>query len=304
MPDNDKPTRIRHKRHSPLFRWRMARLIWRTIRTSQGANAFKRFRNGIAGDLPAHGGDGVILAACDDFYYWHFAITLVLSIELQGEAQKVHLHLCDPTPRALDHIGRLRAALSKVDLSWTTDRCDLAAGLKHHTVYYAASRFLLAPLILEKSRRPLLCIDVDGIAVKPVWPAYEPSRGASDLVLIRRPEEAKPTMKILASAVGFNPTPRGLAFADGLGRAIADILSINPSYHVDQITIHYLLRALDPETAPSIADMPKSIWDHDFEAGSAIWTAKGWGRKESGDFQAAKSAVDRRFESLALGAAE
>lgn len=299
MQADDKPKRIRHKRHSLLFRFRMARRIRGVIQGRAAVKDFERFERGLSGDLPKGGGQGIILAACNDYYYWHFAITLVLSMELQGDRQSAHLHLCEPAPDTLAHIARLGAGLSHVQLSWTVDNCNLADGLAHRTVYYAASRFLLAPLILERTRSPLLCIDVDGIAVRPVWPAYETMRQAADLLLIRRPEEEKPTMKILASAVGINPTPKATRFADSLGHSLAAIFALKPGYHIDQIAIHYLLRALSPEATPTIADMPKAFWDHDFGQDSAIWTAKGWSRKESDAFQVAKQAVDRKFPDFA-----
>ncbi len=276
----------------------MARRIRGALQAQRPTVDFERFRSGVTGDLPAAGGGGVILAACNDYYFWHFAITLVLSIEQQGERQKVHLHLCEPGPETLKTIDRLGKRLSNVALSWTTDDCRLAEGLQHRTVYFASSRFLLAPLILEKTQSPLLCIDVDGIAVRPVWQHYEIVRQATDLVLIQRPEETKPTMKILASALGINPTPRGIKFARDLAHSLAAILAIEPSYHIDQIGIHYLLRALSPENAPVVAAMPKALWDHDFGEESAIWTAKGWTGKDSEKYQSTCKEIMQAFPDL------
>lgn len=292
MTLDDKPQRIRHKRHSPLARFRIARRIKGSLRQPPRYSEFESFRAGLSGALPEAGNAGILLAACDSYYYRHFAVTLIASIERQEQPQKLHLHLCAPTAETLQHVEKLARSLSAVELSWTVDDCNLARRLAHRTIYYAASRFLVAPLVMEATGLPLLCIDVDGIAIRPVWPAYEAEARDADLVLIRRPQEEKPTMKVLASAVGFNPTPGGLRFAAGLGRSLAAIMAIRPAYHVDQIAIHYLLGMPTGDTPLRIAEMPKALWDHDFDPASAIWTAKGWTRKESSAFLDAKRHVD------------
>ncbi|MCO6050957.1 hypothetical protein NGM99_14330 [Mesorhizobium sp. RP14(2022)] len=298
-PEDAKPERIRHKRHSAFFRWRMRRRIRGVLKS--GAPEFARFRESLSGDLPSPGSDGVILAACNDYYYWHFAVTLVLSMERQNAKQRLHLHLCEPHALTLDHIAKLQARLTCVELSWTADPCLLAEGLRYRTVYYASSRFLIAPLILEQTGAPLLAIDVDGIAAKPVWPAFEAVRHDSDVALIQRPDEEKPTMKILASAVGFNQTERGTGFARDLGQSLAALLAMRPGYHVDQIAIHYLMT--EPKYRDlRIAPVPQTLWDHDFDPDAVIWTAKGWSRKESGTFQRAKQEVDAAFPDLAYRA--
>jgi hypothetical protein len=178
-----------------------------------------------------------------------------------------------------------------VQLSWTIDDCRLAGGLRYRTVYYAASRFLVAPLVAEATGAPLLCIDVDGLAVKPVWQNYEPVRQGADILVTRRPEEPKPTRKILAGAVGLNPTPSGARFAAALGRSLASILTLRPAYHIDQIAIYFLINELSASGTLQVKDMPRSFVDFEFTEGSVIWTPKGWAGKRSEVYLAARAGV-------------
>ncbi len=287
-----KPEIIVKKRHSAFMRYRIARRVRGAIATPpRYADAFERFKSGLGGALPGKGDAGVVIAACDDYYYRNFAITLILSMERHRTAERLHLHLCGPSAEAVRHIERLAASLKHVTLTWTTDDCRLAEGLRYRTVYYAAARFLLAASVMEATGAPILCIDVDGIAARPIWPAYESVRQNADVLVIQRPEELKATRKILASAVGINFTPAGRRFASGLARSLAAIMPLRPNYHVDQIAIHMLINELSTRGALHVADMPIAFADHEFEADSVIWTTKGWARKESDFYLAAKQEI-------------
>jgi hypothetical protein len=287
-----KPEIIVKKRHSAFMRYRIARRVHGAITTPPGyVDTFERFKSGLGGALPGKDGAGVIIAACDDYYYRNFAITLILSMERHGVAERMHLHLCAPSPDVVRHVELLTASLKHISLTWTTDDCRLAEGLRYRTVYYAAARFLVAASVMEATGAPILCIDVDGIAARPIWPAYESVRQNADVLVIRRPEEPKATRKILASAVGLNFTPTGRRFASGLARSLAAIMPLHPNYHVDQIAIHMLIGELSKRGALHVADMPKAFADHDFAADSVIWTTKGWVRKESDFYLAAKREI-------------
>ncbi|MBE7186325.1 MAG: hypothetical protein INR68_18185, partial [Methylobacterium mesophilicum] len=291
--DGPQPVIIRKKWHSRWNRFRIRRHVAAAARAPQTPNpAFERFRRELRGTFPQAGGRGVIVAACNDHYYRDFALTMLRSIERHGQTECLHLHLCDPSPETEAHVRRLAAALTHVRLTWTADDGSLARTLRYPTIYFAAARFLVAPLILASARAPILCLDIDGIAMQPIWQAYESVRGVGDVVLIKRPEEPDPERKILASAVGVEFSEAGQRFADALANATAACLAMRPRYHVDQIVIHYLSERLEQDGSLTTAPMPKSLADFDFGEDAAIWTAKGWHRKNSEAYASATKAVE------------
>ncbi|BDA84818.1 hypothetical protein Sa4125_23600 [Aureimonas sp. SA4125] len=293
------PEIIAEKRHSTWHKFR----IWLRTRNALhnarfGEDAFADFEAGVTGSYPREGGGGIILAACDDLYYWRFAITLLLSIEDQGEHQQVHLHLCRPSAETLRHIRGLPALLNHVELTWTADECRLAERLQFRTVYLASARFLIAAVVMREAKAPILCIDVDAIAVKPVWPAYAEVQQRGDAVLIQRTEERSVSRRLRAGAVGFNPTPAGQRYVSAVGRSITSIFAIRPRYHLDQIVLYYLMRDMKKREQLSVADMPGPLSDFDFTSDAVIWMAKGWAVKNSDQYGDAKRAVDARFPQV------
>jgi hypothetical protein len=293
-----RPEIIAQKRHSTWQKFRIWHRTQSALRSERfGSDAFATFEAGVTGSYPGSTG-GVILAACDDLYYWRFAITLLLSIEDQGERQQVHLHLCRPSAATLKHIGGLPALLTHVQLTWTVDDCRLAEGLRYRTVYLASARFLIAAAVMREAKVPVLCIDVDAIAVKPIWPAYAAAQAKGDAVLIQRPTESSVSRRLRAGAVGFNPTPAGRRYVSAAGRAIAAIFAIRPLYHLDQIVLFYLMRTMKHRRELQVADMPGPLSDFDFSGEAVIWMAKGWAVKNSDQYGDAKRAVDARYPQV------
>lgn len=297
----DQPEIIESKRHSLIYRFIIRSHVARAFSDPHwNAEPIRHFFAGLQGSIPERGAGGIILAACTNLYYSSFAITLLLSLERQKTLQAVHLHLYRPSEATLAHIGRLRDGLQYVDLSWTIDQCELAQGLTYHTIYYASARLLIAAMLVETTHCPILCIDVDGIAVRPVWPQYAHAADQGDVGLIIR-RAAKPWRKILASAVGVNPTPAGSRFISAAGRALCALYLRRPRYHLDQIVLHYaaLQNARLPGKA-QVFNMPRELSDHDFGQDAVIWTAKGWKAKTSDLYLSAKRDVDADFPDLAL----
>ena len=302
----EQPQIIRKKGHPFLsqltIRWAVARAF---ADPAWQAAGLERFGASLEGTLPDQAPDGVILAACNDLYYSKFAATLLLSLEAQQSPQAVHLHLYQPSAATLAHIAMLEGALRFVRLTWTVDRCDLAARLPYRTVYYTSARFLLAALILQARKRPLLCIDVDGIAIRPVWPAFLPYLATGDVGILFRRHASKPWRGVLAGAVGFNCTEAGRAFSSAVARALVGLLPRGHRYHLDQIVLHYsAIQAAKRIRRIAIFDMPIAFADHEFNEEAVIWTAKGWRLKDSEKYQAIKRAVDDAAPALAVKVSE
>ncbi|MBO0904155.1 hypothetical protein [Jiella sonneratiae] len=286
------PIVIARKRHSPLMRWRIGRRVAKAVRNEAAfLPEFDRLRRSIKGTFPEARGGPILLCACNDHYYREFAPTFIRSIDRLGGRERFHLHLSAPSAEVLADVARLAASLQTVELTHSQDDGSGALLPHYPTIYWAAVRFLVAPLVLEAARSEVLCLDVDGIARRPVGPALAAlGEAAADVVLIKRPQE-KHVRKVLASALSIRPTPGGFAFAAMLRRAVAGALALKPRYHVDQLVIHLLVERLERENRLTTAAMPLAFADHDFSDGSVIWTAKSWQRKNSPAFLAAKAAA-------------
>ena len=295
--DSPRPVVIEKKRHSLLMRWRIDRAVARSMRddAAQGRH-FDVVRRSIHGTVPSGKGGPVLLAACNELYYWEFARTFLRSIEALGAPERFHLHLCEPSEKALADVEAMASSLANVDLTWTWDDGKTALQPAYPTIYYAAVRFLLAPMIIEATRSTVLCLDIDGIARRPISQALEVISKDEDIRLIKRPGE-KSVRRVLASALAIRPTEAGMRFAGRLGRAIAAIFSMRPRYHVDQITIVRTVEAMEARGEITAVQMPLAFADHEFAEDSVIWTAKSWQRKNSEAFTRAKGAVNGAFKN-------
>lgn len=299
-PDEE-PEIIARKRHGLMSRMRINHFVGKALSHPSFAEPeLCVFQDRLRGFYPCIPGQPVLLAACNDLYFRRFAVTLLLSLEQLGESQQVHLHLCSPSQATLQHVERLTGSLRHVPLSWTADRGEMADGLPYRSVYYACARFIVAAALQARSPTPILCIDIDGIANRPVWPAYRRTQASGDVALILRPGETSATRKVLASAVGLNCTTQGLRFTSALGRSLIAILDLRPAYHIDQIAIHYLTRRMTKRGDFTVAAMPQALSDYEFSQDGAIWTAKGWKTKNSSLYLDAKRTIDAQFPDLAV----
>jgi hypothetical protein len=152
----------------------------------------------------------------------------------------------------------------------------LADGLAHRPIYYTASRFLLAPLILKQGAKRLLIIDVDAVMNNSPWPLFGPDSVTTSGGFIFRPGMRRPWYKVLASAVFFNGSAGSVRLAEALAQSLAATLAYRPKYHIDQILPHYLCTfAASYVPGFSTIDIPKKLMGYDYEADTAFWTVKG-----------------------------
>jgi len=283
------------KWHSRLFRG----IIWLHVRLAFAMPGWHRaslraYRDSLGGTLPRPGPGGILLSACDERYYHLYGRTLLCSLEQQNQRQRVHLHLYAPSPAILADIESLRQRFSHAEVSYTIDSCLLARGQPFPVMYYASARFLLASALLEEVGDPLLCVDVDAIARGPVWEAYESLRSSGDVGLIFRDEAKRHWRKILASAVGLNPSGGARTFCSAVARAQLSLFRYKPRYHIDQIVLYYASQVAATRGVTAFFDIPKKFSDFEFHPDSIIWTAKGH-RKAGAAFQERKRGIDAAF---------
>ncbi|WP_244423909.1 hypothetical protein [Phyllobacterium sp. YR531] len=218
----------------------------------------------------------VILVACDDRYFYSFALGLIESIERLGKPEALHVLLLEPSSKVVEETAALAKNLKHVKLTYSVDPCVLAQGLKRREIYYTAARFLLAPLVLEAGVERLLMIDVDAVMNRSPWPMIPQDFDRQSGAFIFRRKEKRPWRKILASAVLLNNSPGSMHLANAIASSIAVSLSNKPNYHIDQILPFYACelstRMFDEF---STSDIPAKLMGYHYEPESAFWTVKG-----------------------------
>ena len=280
-----------------LRRWS----IRRTVRNCATADVSDRagvdaYLKSSLGDYPVvidgapieDGKVGTMLVGCDEYYLQVYLEPLLRSIEHNDSEMRLHLHVADASDSGISYVHRLASQTLGDLLSATFSKPDNLESLSYRQIYYSACRFLILGEILRRTGQPVFSIDVDAVVMRPVWPTLSQHLNGADVVIFRR-DARRAEKRVLAGAVAVAPTELGRRFASNLACALLKLLETRPRYHVDQITLGYLIDTMEP-MGLRVAQMPTSLIDFEFDADSIIWTAKG-GRKDDAKFRAAASAI-------------
>jgi len=249
---------------------------WLAMKQRQSADHVQR--PDILGDLPAAGGNPVIMACCDDVYFARFANKFVKSIVNTCPNLYVHVHIYHPSRETLEAAAILKREVGH-QASFSHELRGRSPYLADNPYFFAAGRFAVAARILAAINAPLLILDIDGVIRRDLGPELT-QLATWDIGLIRRASRRYQWRKILAGAVLVNPTPAGRLFAARLSSVIERVLRWAPRFHVDQIVIFYLCQFYGRQSGElKIADLGMNWADHLFKNDSLIWSAKGMTRK-------------------------
>lgn len=219
----------------------------------------------------------VILVACDDVYFRKFGRGFLNSVIASSHEHAIHIHLLEPSRETLQEVERIRQTQQRLHLSYTSDPCLPTRGLQLRNLYYNASRFVLAPLLLKRGVQRLLILDIDSLMNSSPWARLDSLGSKIDLAMIRRTNKRQPQAKILASAVYYRSGRHGLKFSESFARSILKALRNRPKlrYHVDQILPYYVMWFAGIDRKAWYSDIPAGIMDYDFNNDASFWTAKG-----------------------------
>lgn len=288
-------TTIHHSR-SALMRIYLAVLAENLFET-RNLRSLRQHRLQIMGNFPDPGGPGIVLCACDEDYYARFALDFVLSAEATEQRHRLHLHLYAPSARALDHVDRMRRSLVHTDLSYTWEGNEFERYGVDAPIYYTTARYMVMHHLLTASKAPVLCVDIDGLIRRPLHEAFE-QIGSADLTIHFRLHRREIWRRVLAAAIGVNPTPSALGFCERMASSIEAVLQQKPVYHIDQ-TVLYSMYRIRSRLRRNIRwqNLPLSWVDYKFSDDSLIWTAKAR-RKEDARFRNAIASLETRYQEL------
>jgi len=232
----------------------------------------------IYGELPT---SPVVFAACDSNYFMEHAGPFVYSADEHGF--DVHIHVVNPTDKVLSYAAIL-ASTVQVRLTYTFHDIDLTPLGQNARAYYASTRFLVAPNILEACGK-ILILDIDCLIMKRFdFPSKPVGFYPRESLPGTTGWEAEGT-KVAAGAVYFSK--EALVGAS----AVAQQLSELPfQWFNDQIALSRVLGSLPEE---HVEHFDSQFMDWEFQEGTAIWTGKGPRKYENATYVAEKHKYDR-----------
>ena len=163
----------------------------------------------------------VVFIAGDTRYFRMFAYGLINSIVRNSRLDcLIHVHVVNPDEFIAGEIQFMRDELGCPDLAYTFERAEFPEGQEEERrdgtysvrTYFACSRFLQAPRLLEHYARPLLMLDMDVLVVKDLRAALG-AAGSSDVGIVHLPPNKQRVWdQIYATLVYVRPTARARIF--------------------------------------------------------------------------------------------
>jgi hypothetical protein len=230
----------------------------------------------IRGVLPSRGEQPLWLAACDSKYALDHAPQLVRSIDA-NDGRDIHLHVINPVSGIERALVGLCASLTRSRLTLTFESVDLSsASPEQRITYYACSRFMIAPKIIQATNRPLIITDADAIVRKRL--TMNPGAGLGLFLREDHPEH----MRIAAGLVYY--TPKSLNFAQAVGSKLEEVFANGTfGWYLDQLIFNAAHSQLD---LPNPQYFTQEHMDWEFGDDSTIWTGKGPRKYENEAYKA------------------
>ncbi|HKP26003.1 MAG TPA: hypothetical protein VJV39_19190 [Dongiaceae bacterium] len=264
---------------SPVF-WHRRAPIWLRVQVGfkSGLQTGRKSELQLLGSLPEADGKPVLLACCDEVYFYRFARDLAASAHRTSPGVHAHIHIYEPSSRCIHDAAELQRHLG-AGMTVSYEPAGRSPYKSASPFFFTTARFAIADQILERNRTPVLVIDIDGVVCRDLEPEIR-ALGKCDVGLVLRPKQKRIWRRVLACAVLLNPTEEGRRFSARLATALERALRSAPRFHIDQIVIHYLCRYYRRHRENvRIADLGERWADHEFTPEGLIWTAKGSTRK-------------------------
>lgn len=236
------------------------------------------------GEVPTN---PVVMAACDSKYFIEHGPAFVYSSSDAGFC--THIHIINPTYWALALAGILRAT-SKHEVTYSFEDKDFHGwSWDAERTYYACSRFLVLPTILNSSGSVMVldidCMVMDSFEFPETACGYfprEPLAGTTGW-------EAEGT-RVAAGAVYMDH--RAINVANEVAKYIT---ASDLKWFADQVALSVVFANVGVE---HITKFDSSFMDWEFVAGTMIWTGKGARKHDNPIYVAKKNEYTHRIEGI------
>lgn len=221
--------------------WRDYHAAW-TVRVARGA----------AG--------ATLLVGCDGAYFKTFIPALVNSLTRHaGLALRLHIHLLD-ADATCDALRAQLLARRDIEIEFSSGPDDYSAA--NRRLAYACTRFLLVPALLARDGLPVLVLDADLLALRPLAPLFDRLAAADFAIPLGGAGHREPTEMLWASLVWFAPTPAGQALARLAANYVADAIAAGRAeWFIDQIALLAAYAYGHAEVGTRVVLLPAALLD-------------------------------------------
>jgi tetratricopeptide (TPR) repeat protein len=216
----------------------------------------------------------VIFFSGDNTYFWKFCRALIASICINNSNAIIHVHLVNPDNHVEEAIFAFGKNYFNSSISYTKEFIDISDMTDDMAkTYFACSRFIRLPELMQKSPATYLCIDCDCLVIDDIsdLTANQPD---FDIMAHRRfvPEEF---LEVAAGGLVVMPTLAAKRFLARLYNTIVSVIEAGEaSWFLDQIALNEVLN-LEEEAGLNVSLLDISYIDWFFNSESKIWTGKG-----------------------------
>ncbi|PWC32097.1 tetratricopeptide repeat protein [Azospirillum sp. TSO22-1] len=204
----------------------------------------------------------VVYVSCDAGYFARFVPTMVRSIvEDSGLDCAICLHIINPDATSRDALAEIVRAHGPERFMLLRETIDLTPLGAFAKTYFACSRFLVLPDLLQRWQRPVLMLDADLMAIRDLNPLLATSVHA-DLGLMSHALKRLDIWSLLyADVLHIKPSAAARRFLDLTRRYIRYFLdSGTPHWFLDQAALAAVhLAGFVDEPAPRMTVYPTDI---------------------------------------------
>lgn len=219
--------------------------------------------------------DTVVFFVADNAYFWKHAIPLAFSIDANAPGSFCHIHVINPDAKVATAVSLLKATLTNITLSVTTETIDLSGRPKGFArTYFACVRFVRLYQIMADMPAHYLCVDSDCLVLGPL-DGLKTEIGDADL-MIRQRYDHRPYLTVAAGGLYLRPTAGALGYVRAVADLIrTDLLAGGSVWFLDQVVLSHVLDAQTRAGRIRAAQLNMRYIDWFFRSDSVIWTGKG-----------------------------
>jgi tetratricopeptide (TPR) repeat protein len=206
------------------------------------------------------GAQTIVYVACDDVYRRTFVPAMLRSLAQNAALDcAVVLHIVNPTDDP--PLADLTAGIGPERFVVARERVDLAPFGAQAKTWYACTRFLQLPELIKRWGKPILMLDADLMAIRPLAPLLEMSAHADIGLMSHALKRADIWSLTYADVLHVNPTPGAMDYLDLTRRYVAHFLKPgNAHWFLDQAAMAgALLGGYRDRPAPRIVWYPQDI---------------------------------------------
>ena len=253
--------------------------------------------------LPKEAEDRVTVFVCmDSVYCLRHLGSIAASIAANSPESNLHVHLVNPSEKALRELEGVRDLLGDDRLSYSKETTKLVQfSDEQQKTYFASIRFVRLAETMQAAPGTYFVMDVDNLVRADL--SYCRSLTYRTDVLIRNRFSQHPHLAVAACGIILADSKAARAFVQRAADYILDAFQTgHVAWFLDQIALTMAMRELQADQAVKlkVSQLPRTLLDWDFIAESAVWTGKGKRRFKNQRYQAEYNRYAEQFHLMQM----